>query len=54
MKIELGEQLSQPALSIKAKVFEKDLPDHVGKSYEKITSYLNEQGEMPNGAPFIV
>lgn len=53
MKIALGEQLSQPALSIKAKVFEKDLPNHVEKSYEKIISYLNEQGEKPNGAPFI-
>ena len=53
MKIELGEQLSQPVLSIKAVVLEKDLPDHVGKSYEKIISYLNEQGEKPNGAPFI-
>lgn len=53
MKIEPGEQLSQPALSIRAKVPEKDLPDHVGKCYEKIISYLNEIGEKPAGAPFI-
>lgn len=52
--LETGVQLSQPALSIKAKVPEKDLPTHVGKSYEKIISYLNELGEKPNGAPFIV
>jgi effector-binding domain-containing protein len=53
MKIGAGEQLSRPALSIKAKVPEKDLPDHVEKSYRKIISCLNEQGEKPDGAPFI-
>lgn len=53
IKIEFGEQLSQPVLSIKAKVLEQDLPKHVEKSYETIISYLNEQGEKPNGAPFI-
>jgi len=52
-KIELGEQLSQLALTIRAKVLEKDLPSHVEKSYGKIISYLNEPGEKPNGAPFI-
>jgi hypothetical protein len=34
-------------------MFEKDLPNHIDKSYEKITSYLNEQGEKPNRALFI-
>jgi len=53
LQIESGEQLSQPVLSIKAKVLEKDLPKHVEKSYEKIISYLKDQGEKPNGAPFI-
>ena len=53
MKIELGDQISQPVLSIRAKVSEKDLPDHVEKSYERIITYLNEQGEEPAGEPFI-
>ena len=53
MQIEIGEQLTQPVLSIKAKVLEKDLPNHVKKSYKKIISYLNKQGERPNGLPFI-
>jgi effector-binding domain-containing protein len=53
MTIELGEQLSQHAISIKAKVHEKDLPGHVEKSYKKIISYLNEQDVKPNGASFI-
>jgi effector-binding domain-containing protein len=53
MEIEPGQQLSQPVLSIKAKVPEKALPEFVTKSYEKIISYLDELGEKPNGIPFI-
>jgi effector-binding domain-containing protein len=53
LKIEPGEQLSQPALSIKANVLEKDLPDHVEKCFQKIFSCLDEQGEKPVGPPFI-
>ena len=37
MKLESGEQLSQQVLSIKAKVLEKDLPNHVVNCFEKIT-----------------
>ncbi len=53
MEIEFGEQKSQPVLSIRAKVSEKDLHDHVLKCFGKISSYLSEQGVTPNGAPFI-
>jgi effector-binding domain-containing protein len=53
MKIEVGEQKSQPALSIRAKILEKDLPDFVVKSFGEIKLYIKEYNVQLNGFPFL-
>ncbi len=53
MKVELGEQEAQPALTIRAVVEEKDLPEHVVECFRKIKSYMSENGVHLNGHPFL-
>lgn len=53
MKLEVGEQISQLALSIRANILEKDLPDFVVKSFGEINSYMKENNVQLNGFPFL-
>lgn len=53
MNVESGEQVSQPVLSIRAKVSEQDLPGHVAASFGKIAAYLDEMGIKPGGPPYL-
>lgn len=48
-KIERDAQL---VLSIRTKTSVEQLPQLLGESYMKIMQYLQEQGELPAGAPF--
>ncbi len=50
--VELENQASQSAISIRATIAEKDLATHVPRSFSMILSYLNELGEQPTGVPF--
>ncbi len=52
IKIELIEQQIQPVLSVRTRTKLEDLPDLIGKSYQKIMDYLNELGEEAVGVPF--
>ncbi|MEH7107854.1 MULTISPECIES: GyrI-like domain-containing protein [Bacillaceae] len=50
--IELLEQMIQPVLTIRVKTTMDLLPKLIGESFMQITSYLNELGEGPIGAPY--
>ena len=51
-KCELLEQETQPTLTIRTKSTVQNLPEVLGKSYQKIMQYLGELGEQATGAPF--
>lgn len=51
-KIELTEQPAQPVLSIRTRTSVGNLPKELGRAYQGIAEYLNENGEQPAGAPF--
>jgi len=53
MKAELGEQEEHPALTLRAKVLEKDLPEHVVECFGIIKAYMSKHGAKLNGYPFI-
>lgn len=48
----LIEQPAQHVISIRTKTPVENLPNILGKAYQKITEYLSEIGEEPSGAPF--
>jgi effector-binding domain-containing protein len=53
MKAELEEQEAHPALTLRAKVLEKDLPEHVVKCFGIIKAYMSKHGAKLNGYPYI-
>lgn len=52
-KIELYEQMEQPALSVRTRTSVDKLPAVLGKSYAEIMEYLDRLGEMAADAPFV-
>lgn len=51
-RCELKERQEQPALSVRTRAADEDLPEVVGKTYGAIMRYLEELGEQPVGMPF--
>lgn len=51
-KFELTEEPAQPVLSIRTRTAVENLPQELGKAYEAIIQYLNENGEKPMEAAF--
>lgn len=52
-KIELTNEPSQRALSIRTRTSVEALPEEIGKAYNVIMQYLKEIGHEPSGVPFV-
>ena len=50
---ELIQQDEQPVLSVRTRTSVQDLPQAIGKAYEKIMAHMGELGEAPVGPPFV-
>lgn len=52
-KCEIKKQLAQPAMSIRTKTAVQNLPMVLGKAFGDIATYIGEQGQQPQGPPFV-
>lgn len=52
-KCEIKKQPAQPVMSIRARTPVQNLPMVLGKAFGDVATYIGEQGQQPQGPPFV-
>jgi effector-binding domain-containing protein len=52
-KCEIKKQPAQPVMSIRARTSVQNLPMVLGKAFGDVATYIGEQGQQPQGPPFV-
>ena len=50
---EIKKQPAQPVMSIRARTSVQNLPMMLGKAFGDVATYIGEQGQQPQGPPFV-